>query len=205
MKSPTPGMWRRVLHRVLLGFAIVSGSAMGQSADEITVPEGYVLQVLGATDGRIAMPKAWFYSNSGTPSGWVWRFSPQDPHLGEFETGLTIQLFVRVEEKTKQSPEAFARSFIAEKHVKSRQVLRDCPVANFDSFKRQCIEVIEDLKEPSGLKRFHILYSAMWLKEMDMVAISTFGAPEEKWESVRETADVMSMFVLIGKSPGNTN
>jgi hypothetical protein len=60
----------------------------------LVVPEGFVVQVLGATDGRIAMPKNWFYTNRGTPSGWLWTFAAEDPAKGEYETGLRIQLFV---------------------------------------------------------------------------------------------------------------
>jgi hypothetical protein len=72
-------------------------------------------------------------------------------------------------------------------------------------FKRQCLEVLEDIQEPSGTKRFHILYSVMWLKDMDIVAVSTFGSPEAKWESVGKISRVMSEFILIGKQPGNSN
>jgi hypothetical protein len=170
----------------------------------LVVPQGYVLQILGTTDGRIAMPKNWFYSNYGTPSGWVWTFSAQDPKAGEYETGLRIQMFVQVAEQLKRSRESFATGFL-EQRRKSAHVLKDCPVQDFGSFKRQCLEVLEDIAEPSGKKPFHILYTVMWLKDMDIVAVSTFGAPPEKWDAVADITKVMSEFILIGKNPGNTN
>jgi hypothetical protein len=174
-------------------------------SEGIVVPEGYVLQVLGATDGRIAMPKGWFYDNHATPSGWSWTFSVEDPRKGGgFETGLTIQMFVQVQEKTHQPREAFARKFIEEKRH-SGTLVHDCPVQDFPEFRRQCIEVVEDLPSAAGTKRFHVLYSMMWLKNMDIVALSTFGAPPEKWDAVSPVTEVMAAFVLIGKSPGNTN
>jgi hypothetical protein len=40
---------------------------------------------------------------------------------------------------------------------------------------------------------------------MDIVAISTCGAPPEKWDAVADITKVMSEFVLIGKNPGNSN
>jgi hypothetical protein len=179
--------------------------ATAVDSDGVTVPEGYVLQVLGATDGRIARPKDWFYANRATPGGWVWTFSAEDPGKGAgFETGLTLQMFVGVEENTRQPREAFARKFIEQKR-QSAQVLRQCPVEEFPEFRRQCIEVLEDLHSGTGAKRFHILYSMMWLKNMDVVALSTFGAPEDKWDAVAPVTQVMSEFVLIGQSPGNAN
>jgi hypothetical protein len=59
--------------------------------------------------------------------------------------------------------------------------------------------------ELKDIRRFHILYTATWPKDMDMLAIRPFGAPEENSESVREIFDAMSMFLLIGKSSGNSN
>ncbi|HUL18754.1 MAG TPA: hypothetical protein VLV29_05745 [Steroidobacteraceae bacterium] len=170
----------------------------------LLVPEGYVLQVLGATDGRIAMPKGWFYTNAATPSGWQWTFSAEDPRAGAYETGLRIQMFMRVEQELKRSRESFATAFL-EQRRKSAHVLRDCPIQDFGSFKRQCLEVLEVIGEPSGQKQFHILYTVMWLRDMDIVAVSTFGAPPEKWDAVADITKVMSEFILIGKNPGNSN
>jgi hypothetical protein len=139
------------LMRALLPLLLAGALAVAQPRDApppdnggLVVPEGYVLQVMGATDGRIAMPKDWFYSNQA-------------------------------------------------------------PIQDFGSFQRQCLEVLEDLEEPSRKKQFHILYTAMWLKDMDIVAISTFGAPPEKWDAVANITKVMSEFILIGKNPGNSN
>jgi len=171
--------------------------------DGIVVPDGYVLQVLTATDGRIAMPKNWFYTNTGTPSGWMWTFSAEDPKkTGEYETGLRLQVFFQYEKKTKQPRENFAQRLIAEKR-NSIKVIKECPILDFGSFRRQCIEVIENIKQPSGVKPFHILYSVMWLKDMDVIALSTFGSPDSKWESVASISKVMSEFTLIGEHPGN--
>jgi hypothetical protein len=199
------------LMRALVPLLLCGGLAVAQPSDApppenggLVVPEGYVLQVLGATDGRIAMPKGWFYSNHATPSGWQWTFAAEDPNAGEYETGLRIQMFVQVEEKLQRSRESFAKGFL-EQRRKAARVLKDCPVQDFGSFKRQCLEVLEDIEEPSGKKQFHILYTVMWLKDMDIVAVSTFGAPPEQWDAVANITNVMSEFILIGKHPGNSN
>ena len=171
----------------------------------LVVPDGYVLQVLGATDGRIAMPKAWHYTNGATPSGWLWTFSAEDPKSGEYATGMRIQMLVKVQESLKRSCESFATGILKERRKSAVKVLREWPVTDFGSFKREGVEVLEDIKESSGVKRFHLIYSVMWLEKMDIVAVSTFGSPETNWESVADVSRVMSEFILIGKNPGNSN
>jgi hypothetical protein len=169
------------------------------SDDGFPVPEGYVLQHLEVTDGKIAMPKNWFYHSGGTASGWLWTFSKEDPAKGPYETGLSIQLIAGVEKKTKQPSENFAKVFLDKKRS-SAKVLKDCAPVEQGDFKLQCLEVIEDVQEPNGVKSFHILYSVSW--GMDMVVINTFGAPPEQWESVKPIADVMANIELIGPNFG---
>jgi hypothetical protein len=198
----------RVLQLLVLSCAILVGHVDAETAAPdsygLVIPDGYVLQVLDPTDGRIAMPKDWYYTSRGAPNGWVWTFAEEDPRKGEYETGLRIQMFVAVEENTKLSRADFARHFIDRKR-KSAKVIKECPIADLGSFERQCIEVLEDIREPSGVKRFHVLYSIMWLKDKDIVAVSTFGAPEAKWDTVSDISTVMSGFVLIGKAFGTKN
>ena len=45
----------------------------------------------------------------------------------------------------------------------------------------------------------------MGLRDMDILAVSAFGAPQEKWHAVANLSNVMSEFILIGKHPGNSN
>jgi len=81
----------RALLPLLFAGALAVAQSQGEPAPDnqgLVAPEGYVLQVLGATDGRIAMPKDRFYTNHATPSGWLWTFSAEDPKAGEYQTGL---------------------------------------------------------------------------------------------------------------------
>lgn len=175
-----------------------------QEPEGIKVPPGYKLQVLGATDGRIAMPSNWYYSNGGTPTGWSWSFSAEDPKPNGYETGLRIQLILNATQTTKQPRETFANAFIDQKR-KSTRVFKECSIADLGLFKRQCIEVLEEIPTKSGSMPFRVLYSVMWFKDSDFVVISTFGAPEAKWDSVADVSKVMSEFLIFGKNPGNTN
>jgi len=49
---------------------------------------------------------------------------------------------------------------------------------------------------------FHILYSVMWGKKMDMAVVSIFGAPPETWDAVAPIANQMATFMLIGPNFG---
>jgi hypothetical protein len=174
--------------------------AQSTSASPIVVPDGYVLQKLDVTDGSIARPNDWYYDNHGTPSGWLWTISKEDPSKGPFQTGLHIQLFAGFK-KYNITPLGFAQDFFQRTRQKDT-VVSDCPVSHFGQFDRQCLEVLEDNTQPTGPKRYHIQYSVIWTPDGDMAIITTFGAPEEDWDSVKPIAQVMSAFVIIGRNFG---
>ena len=70
---------RQVLALLLLIFPLLSWAM-----DDITVPPGFVLQPLIETNGQIARPEGWFFTSSGTPSGWMWTLSKEDPAKGPY-------------------------------------------------------------------------------------------------------------------------
>jgi len=188
---------RIILAILILGCMI----SCHHSEPDIFVPNGFVLQPLDPTDGKIARPKGWYYSSGGTPSGWMWTISEEDSSKGGYETGLRMQLLVGVQKETHHSTEEFALNFLQQKRAITT-VLRECQTTDQGEFKRQCLEVLEEIEGPHGKIRYHILYSVFWGKEMDMVFLNTFGAPEQKWESVRNISDTMSHVVLIGPNFG---
>src|SRR5580658_3708193 len=174
--------------------------SLSAAASPIVVPDGYVLQKLDVTDGSIARPKDWYYDNHGTSSGWLWTISKEDPSKGAFQTGMHIQMFAGFKQDN-MTPQGFVQNFVQRMRQKDT-VLSDCPVTQVGQFDRQCLEVLEDNTEPTGPKRYHIQYSVFWTPEGDMAVITTFGAPEDGWESVKPIAQVMSAFVLIGRDFG---
>jgi hypothetical protein len=189
------------------GIALCLASAPASAGDTpltpvspIVIPDGYVLQKLDVTNGSIARPKDWYYANHGTPSGWLWTISKEDPSKGAFQTGMHIQMFVGLKQAN-LTPQGFVQGFLQRTRQKDT-VLSDCPMTEIGSFDRQCLEVLEDNTEPTGPKRYHIQYAAFWAPQGDMVVISTFGAPEDDWEIVKPIAQVMSAFVIIGRSLG---
>jgi hypothetical protein len=188
--------------RTFLLFFLFLASPSLSANRNLHVPEGFVLQHLDATDGQIVRPKDWFFSSSGTESGWLWVISKEDSANGPYETGLRIELQVGVQKRYGQTREALVDSFLAEKRAGSTQIVKDCEVSDIDGFHRRCLEVIESIQQPSGLNTFHILYSVMWGKDLDMIVVSTFGAPRDAWPSVTSTADAMREFVLIGPNFG---
>jgi hypothetical protein len=187
--------------RSLLVLLLCLAPLVCRADDDIVVPEGFVLQPLVETDGQIARPKDWFYTSKGTPSGWLWTFSKEDPAQGAYKTGLRLQLLLGVAERSGKTRAQFAEGFIADKR-KTSQVLRDCPESDMGQFRRRCIEVLESLPAPAGPGLFHIMYSVMWGKEMDAVVVSTFGTPSESWESALPISNAMAAFRLTGPRLG---
>jgi hypothetical protein len=199
-----------VLHCVTgaaLAFILLCQSgAMAQDAKagltaSFSVPEGFVLQHLDATDGLIARPKDWHYASHGDPAGWTWIISAEDSAKGYYETGLRIQMIVGIQKKTGKTQQAFAQSFLEEKH-RGGTVLSECQPAEQGQFMRQCLEVLENISMDGTARPFHVSYSAFWGKAMDMVVITTFGTPADRWAEFKTTAGVMNKFVLIGPNFG---
>lgn len=171
------------------------------AGDDIDVPEGFVLQRLVETDGQIARPKDWFFTSEGTPSGWMWTLSAEDPTKGPYDTGMRIQMIIGIEKEGRSTREEFARGFMAEKRA-SAEVLRDCSKSDVGEFYRLCLEVLEEIPSPDGSTTFRIIYSVMWGKKLDVVVVSIFGAPPAEWEAAAPIADAMAQFQLIGPNFG---
>jgi hypothetical protein len=66
-----------------------------------------------------------------------------------------------------------------------------------------CLETIENVRTPAGERKYHTLYSIFWGKQMDMVYVTTSGAPTEDWESVRPIFEVMRNVIIIGADFAN--
>lgn len=187
--------------RYLLLAGLLFSTPFCTAGDSFPIPDGYVLQTLDPTDGKIARPRDWYYKSEGTPSGWLWTLSEEDPSKGAYQTGLRMQLLVGVEKKTKKSRYIFAQKFLENKRA-STDVVNECPETDQGQFRRRCIEVIENVKGTDGDNTYHILYSVLWGNTLDMVVVTTFGAPQDKWEAVRKVSEVMSAIELIGPNFG---
>lgn len=189
--------------RTLLLILLSLVAVVSYAEENFPVPEGYVLQELDPTGGKIAKPKDWFYYSSGTPSGWLWTISADKATKDGFETGLRIQMLVGVAKGTKQSTESFAKKFL-QKKIGSAKVINECPATDQGDFTRQCLEVIESIQRPEGPKEFRVLYSVFWGNKLDMVVVNTFGTPNEKWETFKSISEVMSNIQLIGPDFGKS-
>ncbi|WP_040517018.1 hypothetical protein [Gilvimarinus chinensis] len=180
-------------------FTILFFYSLGLNAD-VDVPEGFKLQKLEATDGSIAIPEGWYYQEGSTNSGIIWTISKEDPKEG-YETGQRIQMLFGVEKGTKKSKKDFVDSFIQNKR-KISKIVKDCTTTDLGMFYRTCLEVVEPPSEGGVKKEYHILYSLFWAKEMDLVVLVTFGAPEEEWAAVESIANTMTVIELIGPNLG---
>jgi hypothetical protein len=172
-------------------------------SNELTVPDGYVLQRLEATDGQIAMPKDWHYKSSGTPSGWLYTFSKEKPDPN-YETGLRVQMLMGIEKGTKRTKEEFVNANIDTKKRSVTEVVKECKEpSDAGFFMRRCLEVIENIRIGNNPpKPFRILYTFSWAKTMDMVVVNTFGTPTEKWDEFKDVCNAMGSAILIGPNLG---
>jgi len=163
---------------------------------EIEIPEGYELQMLEPLGGKIAKPKGWFCYGGMTESGCMWVISKEKTNQGEYDTGLRIQGEWKIKERIGKTAEASANNFL---DLKKRQtvVVRECETTSVSPFLRRCVEVEEDVERGKSKRKFHVVYSALWSNDMDMVVITTFGAPVEEWCTARDISEVMARFQLL--------
>lgn len=186
--------------RVLAVLVAATWATAAFAEEPFVVPDGYTLQILEPTGGRIARPNGWFYAEGGSPAGYVWTISREDPRNNGYLVGLRIQVFIGVQQGAGMSPEAFIQTIVLErKHVAAR-VISECPAATQGLFQRRCLETEEFLPAGGGTRRFHIQYSLFWPAGGDMAIATTFGAPAEEWASVHHFADAMANFELIDPS-----
>ncbi len=164
---------------------------VGSLHAEDEVPEGFVMQVMEPTGGKILRPEGWFYYEGHRERSWMWTISKEDTHGGKdsYDTGVRIQAFAGVQESTGKSPQAFVKEFVAPKRTAADKVHKDCDDVDQGLFTRTCIEVTEG--------DYRILYSVFWGNNIDIAVISIAGAKAADWGANSKFFDTMSAFELI--------
>jgi hypothetical protein len=163
---------------------------------EVLVPEGFVLQILEPTGGRIARPQDWIYTEQHRPNVYVWTLSKEDPRNGPYDTGVRIHMFSGVEALTRQRPKEFVQEFARQKHANAK-VLDECPPHNLGRFTRICVETEEPPAGAPGAKARRAHYALFWADDLDMAVFVTSSTTAEQWESLRQVFNVMNTFELL--------
>jgi len=174
--------------------AIWASAAFGDEAFQ--VPQGYTLQILEPTGGKIARPNGWFYMERDGPA---WTISREDPTKGWFREGMTI----RVAGNFKQfgiSSATFIDQVVAQQKQKAAKVVSECATSKQGMFLRRCLETEEIWPIEGKPVRLHMQYSLFWLDGGDLAVVATFLAPVEEWDNARQYAKVMGAFELIDMS-----
>jgi len=184
------------MNALALVFGLMSLSTSG--ATPFSVPEGYELQVLEPTGGKIARPAGWFYRERHGRS-FTWIISKEDPNNGPYETGIRIQVFAGVKEHTGKTAEVFVRDFFAQKKS-SASVLSECEPQKQYLFTRVCLETEEFISLSGPPELFHIQYSMFWGDGSDIAVITTAGSPASSWPTYEKTFNTMGKFELIDMS-----
>jgi len=162
----------------------------------IFVPDGFDLQELKPTGGKILRPKGWFYTEGHREHAFMWTISKEDASEGPYETGVRIQFFAGVQRATGKTPKDFVQSFVDEKKKTASVICERAPHQQ-GLFTRIGLEVKESLALGGKEKPYHILYSYFWGDGSDLVVIVISGTPAEQWDKYTDTFDAMSGFELI--------
>lgn len=184
---------------VMIGvLLLIAVTTVARADTPFTVPEGFELQRLDVTEGRIAKPKGWFYSYGGDRNSIVWTISKEDTSKGPYKTGQKIQFAPAVSHAAKMTPQAFVAKFLVDKK-KAEKVVKECAPQSEGQFMRACLETLEVADTFGRDIQFHILYSVFWSNDNDAIVLTTFGTPEQDWEKERHNADQMAQFELLGE------
>jgi len=167
-----------------------------ESESKFFIPEGYDLQELKPTGGKIPRPKGWFYAEDHSEHAFMWTISKEDPKKGSYETGVRIQCFAGVQEITGKSPREFVLSFVEGKSKASKVISRR-PEQTQGLFTRIGIEIEETVTVNKKQTTYRMLYSCFWGNEVDMVTIVTSGTTPDLWGKYTDAFDIMGNFDLI--------
>lgn len=171
-------------------------------AADLEVPDGYVLQVLDATDGRVARPRDWHYRAQATANGRIWTIAAEDP-AGPWDTGWRMQLFVNVKNDPDWDTRRIARLIADNKRREVARVLSDsCSDQPGGDFQRICLDVIEERQVGQERRRYRVVYSVFRSDHYPFVAVTSFGAPEAQWEAVQPILRAMQPVQVIGPNFG---
>ncbi|QIF01440.1 hypothetical protein [Roseimicrobium sp. ORNL1] len=166
-------------------------TAEEKAAAKATVDE-FVEQILDPLGGKIPRPKAWHYSESHNGPAFMWTISEQDiASGGGYETGVRIQAFFGLKEKTGKTPKEFLQGFLENKQKGNVKVLSTCEEKEQGMFTRTCLEVEEG--------KYRILYSLFWTTgdDLDAGVVMISGAPKEQWDRYAPIFNRMTNFQLL--------
>ena len=162
-------------------------------ADAPAAPTEFVPQTLEPTGGTIPRPRDWFYQEKHQGQRMMWSISKEDPGLGPYVTGMSVQLLRNRQAVAGTTAEDFVRGFAEHKKRTSGKVVRTFDEAAAGPFRRIGVETLEG--------DFRIRYSLFWLSDGgDLAAIVTAGARPDLWDVYEPTFDTMGDFQLIDMS-----
>ena len=150
----------------------------------------FVEQVLEPIGGKIQRPKDWYYTEAHRGTTYRWIISKEDVSGGKrYKTGLSLQTFVGVKEKTGKTAEQFIREVVASK-AGTTKTLRECQATSQGMFVRMCLETEEG--------PYRISYSLFWGADgLDIAVVSVAGAPKEEWQRYQPVFERMAVFEII--------
>ena len=152
----------------------------------VEIPTEFIMRELMPFHGRVNAPKDWFFRQRG----YAWIISKEDSEYGQaYLTGMKIEFFPGVKKHSGQTAEATAVANYRRLRGLSKSVVRTWEPTRMGLFTRYGIELEDD--------RFHVIYSFFYDNDLDMMVVSTVGAPKSQWEAYSPTFGKMTDFTLM--------
>ena len=125
----------KMISRLVILLACIVCASLGGTEK---IPEGFVMQVMEPTGGKILRPKDWFYYEGHRKGAWMWTITKEDTKGGKekYETGVRIQVFADVSEQTDESAEVFINQFLAQTRKAAKVVHKHCEPETLGFFER---------------------------------------------------------------------
>jgi hypothetical protein len=169
----------------------IFGRLFGTSAEPVTAPTEFVIQVLEPTGGKISRPKDWFYSEGHRGPVFEWLLTRENVSgKCPYTTGVRIQGFPHVLKNTGKTAKQFVLDIEARKRKEASRIVSTFDEMNQGMFTRIGLETEEG--------PHHILYSLFWGSGgMDLAIVVIAGTTKELWGTFAATFDRMNDFELI--------
>lgn len=154
------------------------------------IPEGFVLQELKPVGGSILCPRDWFYAERHKGPSLMWVISKEDPSLGRYETGVTIQYIIDVKNRFGTTPGAFVQSLIEQK-TKTAKVIHQGRERRLGRLTQADLVVEETVSRRGRSELRRASYFLLWNDEADLAIALMRATTPEQWDKYKDILDVM--------------
>jgi hypothetical protein len=150
-------------------------------------PDGYRWQELEGAAGFVLVPNKWHYSTQSTKDSVAFQVTKEDPKVGQFLTGMTINVVRDVKKKTKLDPSLYAVHYLNEYMKGNKVVIKPDKIYDVGPFKRVSCQVEKAFDFAATKRECRVRVVGYANDETGTLFIVIFGAPVEEWDEAWTT------------------